>query len=408
MLYMVTRLSSENVCGLWKFSQMFRLADLETATFRFLCENFSDVCLQEEFSNLCYDDLGRVFTCFDLGQARQENLWLALVTWSTEQQDQAHQVQELSKHIIYNLMEESFIREQVLKSSIYRFLDKDWASELLFLFGGDFSESRRIVSYNSDTDRWRKLPLELPDPLQAPGDHVQAVHCSQGVFFKRSICCYWLDIHTFLFHSVGKLEKRMPAITVLNGEVHLLGGSYLTTWEVYNPRTRRWRNMWPNLRLGRVYACAAVVRGVIFVLGGQTIDNKDGVADCEMFDRVRQCWVQIPGMQVPRTLFACVVLEGEIYVLGGQTGGGKTGQCEKYNPVTGCWTRLPDMIVPRRGHVAVVLEQVVFVIGGETERAEWLDMEGGSWVETRSLPSSLTGAGGCVVNIDGGCKYESI
>ena len=87
---MVTRLSSENVCGLWKFSQMYRLADLETATFRslaqlvivimslcihrFLCENFSDVCLQEEFSNLCYDDLGRVFTCFDLGQARLARL----------------------------------------------------------------------------------------------------------------------------------------------------------------------------------------------------------------------------------------------------------------------------------------------------------------------------------------------
>ena len=92
------------------------------------------------------------YSCY-LPYLRQENLWLALVTWSTEQQDQAHQVQELSKHIIFNLMEESFIREQVLKSSIYRFLDKDWASELLFLFGGDFSESRRIVSYNSDTDR---------------------------------------------------------------------------------------------------------------------------------------------------------------------------------------------------------------------------------------------------------------
>lgn len=109
---------------------------------------------------------------------------------------------------------------------------------------------------------------------------------------------------------------------------------------------------------------------------------------------------------MPRTLFACVVLEGEIYVLGGQTEGMKSGHCEKYNPVTGCWTRLPDMIVPRRGHVAVVLEQVVFVIGGETETAEWLDMEGGSWVETRSLPSPLTGGGGCVVNIGGGCKYK--
>ena len=177
----------------------------------------------------------------------------------------------------------------------------------------------------------------------------------------------------------------MPAIAVLNGEVHLLSGSYLTSWEAYSPVSRTWRDMWPNLRQGRVYACAAVVRNTIYVLGGQTVENKAGVADCEMIDSGRQCWVRISPMQVGRTLFACVVLEGEIYVVGGQTDGVKTGHCEKYNPSKGTWTRLPDLLVPRRGHVAVVIEQVVFVIGGETETAEWLDMEEGFRGEINAL-----------------------
>ena len=193
----------------------------------------------------------------------------------------------------------------------------------------------------------------------------------------------------------------MPAITVLNGEVHLLSGSYFTSWEVYCPKSRTWRDMWPNIRQGRVYACAAVVKNKIYVLGGQTLEDKGGVADCEVFDSTRQCWVRIAPMEIGRTLFACVVLDGEIYVVGGQTCGVKTGHCEKYDPTTGTWTRLPDLLVPRRGHVAVVLEQVVFVIGGDTETAEWLDTEEGTWIETRSLPSPFTGAGGCIVPLGG-------
>ena len=54
-------------------------------------------------------------------------------------------------------MEKSFIAEQVVKSSLYKFLDNDWATELLFLFGGDFVDSTRVVVYNSNTDRYARL-----------------------------------------------------------------------------------------------------------------------------------------------------------------------------------------------------------------------------------------------------------
>jgi len=397
--FMAGRLSAENVCGLWKFSQLYRLKDLETASLRFLCVHFSNVCLQEEFPSLGCEDLSQIFCSFDLSCTRQEDLWLSLVRWMESDPSRKSDILDLSKHLLFGLMEKSFREEQVVKSSLYNFIDKDWATELLFLFGGDFLDSRRVIAYNSTTDRWRRLPLELPDPELAPGDYIQAVHCNKGIFFKRSINCYWLDLNSLRFSRVGHFEKRMPAITVLNGEVHLLGGSYFTSWEVFSPGSNTWRDMWPSLRQGRVYGCAAVVKGRIYVLGGQTVEDKGGVADCEVLDSAKQCWVKIAPMEVGRTLFASVVLDGEIYVVGGQTNGIKTRHCEKYSPATGTWTRLPDLLVARRGHVVVVLEQVVFVIGGETDTTEWLDSEEGSWVETRDLPSPITGAGCCVVPV---------
>ena len=182
------------------------------------------------------------------------------------------------------------------------------------------------------------------------------------------------------------------------GEVHLLGGSYLTTWTVYSPG-QAWSERWPNVRLGRTEACAAVLGADLYLLGGQTIDSGGGVvSDCEKWDRVKQCWVRTRPMLTPRTRFSCVVLEEELYVLGGEGEGGEAlAACEKFSPRTGQWSRLADLSEARRAPVTVVLDQVVFVVGGETNTAEWYDEESQTWVQTSTLPYVLQGAGGVVL-----------
>ena len=183
------------------------------------------------------------------------------------------------------------------------------------------------------------------------------------------------------------------------GEVHLLGGSFLPTWMVYNCDQREWRQKWPNMREGRSGSCAAIIQGKFYVLGGQTIANKCGVKSCEMFDESKQCWIKIPSMTTGRSLFATVVMDNQIYVLGGQDEDGRSSnKCEKYCPHLEQWICLPDMLYQRQSHVAVVLDQVVFVIGGNTETAEWFDTESMSWIQSSSLPHVATGLGGCVIN----------
>ena len=193
------------------------------------------------------------------------------------------------------------------------------------------------------------------------------------------------------------MQKRLPAIVEYKGEVHLFGGSYLTSWSVFSVKTGTWRDVWPSLRLGRSGAEAAVVRDKLYVLGGQTIDNKAGVRDCEVYDSKIGYWRKISPMISARSSFAVTVLEDEIYVIGGQ---GEEGEamagCEKYSPGTDTWAPLPDLTQPRRGHVAEVVEGVVFILGGDISTTEWLDSESGTWVMAASLASPLTGHGGCV------------
>ena len=192
------------------------------------------------------------------------------------------------------------------------------------------------------------------------------------------------------------MQKRLPAIVEYKGEVHLFGGSYLTSWNVFSVKTGTWRDMWPSLRLGRSGAEAAVVRDKFYVLGGLTIDNKAGVRDCEVYDSKIGYWRKISPMISARSSFAVAVLEDEIYVTGGQAEGEAMARCEKYSPVTDTWAQLPDLTHARRGHVAEVVEGVVFTLGGDTSTTEWLDSESGAWVMSASLASPLTGHGGCV------------
>lgn len=197
-------------------------------------------------------------------------------------------------------------------------------------------------------------------------------------------------LHTYM-------QRRLPAIVEYKGEVHLFGGSYLTAWSVFSVKSGAWRDMRPSLRLGRSGAEAAVVRDKLYVLGGQTIDNKAGVRDCEVYDNKMGCWKKISPMISARNSFAVAVLDNEIYVTGGLDEMGEAmARCEKYSPRSDTWASLPDLNQPRRGHVAEVVEGVVFTLGGDTSTAEWLDSESDTWVMSTPLPSPMTGHGGCV------------
>ena len=155
--------------------------------------------------------------------------------------------------------------------------------------------------------------------------------------------------------------------------------------------------MWPRLRIGRLGGCAVTLKDQIFVLGGQTVDCKDGTRECEMFDPTKKHWTLMTPMNIPRCNFAAVVLEKEVFVIGGYNEDGALKSCEKYNIKTKTWSMLPDMNYARSGHVAVILEQVVFAIGGDTQTAEWFDTESNSWILTNNLPNIISGHGACVV-----------
>ena len=109
----------------------------------------------------------------------------------------------------------------------------------------------------------------------------------------------------------------MPVITICSDGLYALGGSYLSSCEVFEPHSGKWRELWHKMREGRAYAAAAAMDGRIYVFGGLTLDNyKSATKSCEVFDPVKSFWGKMNPMAVPRARMGCVILNGEIYITG--------------------------------------------------------------------------------------------
>lgn len=238
--FVAARLSPSNVTGIWKFSQLLHLPDLERISFKYLCENYSLVCQQEEFSHLLADDLQIILISPFLTKSRQEDIWLSLTKWAQAWPDQRMpELTKLSLNMIFSLLPPEFLAAQVTGSVCYPFLEQDWATDVLLLLGGDNRDSKRILLYNEMTDRWQeRLGFELPDPDAAPGDIIQAVTCPTGMFVKRSVNCYLYQQKTQNFVNLGTSKRRAPALVVRAGEILLLTGSFFTSWEKFCPHRK--------------------------------------------------------------------------------------------------------------------------------------------------------------------------
>ena len=145
---------------------------------------------------------------------REESLLLLLLRWARADPSREQYLVELSKNILFGLMNGAFLQKHVLHVPALKLSQEELTQEQLLVFGGDTTTSRTVLAYNSLTDSWRKLPLQLPDPGNSPGDTIQVVSCPArgGIFIKRSINCYWLDWRTKQFSFVGTLQVSQEGL----------------------------------------------------------------------------------------------------------------------------------------------------------------------------------------------------
>ena len=162
------------------------------------------------------------------------------------------------------------------------------------------------------------------------------------------------------------------ALAEANGKIYVLGGyppemgpnRTSSAVQVYDIASNSW-TMGPQLPLPNNHGMAASVNGKVYLLGGQTTDDQNGltaVSNVWELDPALGTWVAKAPMPTARSGGVAVVLGGKIYVAGGRVPRGN--DFAAYDPATNSWETLPDLPSQRNHITGAAINGRVHIVGG--------------------------------------------
>ncbi len=193
-----------------------------------------------------------------------------------------------------------------------------------------------------------------------------------------------------------------------DGKLYVVGGAAngpSSVIERYDPAS----NLWASLGEKPTPASqvqAAIVRGLIYVPGGEGADGKP-LAVVEAYDPRNQRWESLPPLPEPRSRYALASVEGRLYLFGGWDGSRYRSEVFVYDPDTKKWSTAAPMRTPRRGAGAAPVEGRIYVVGGENDSGavrinERYDPNGGPDGQWESLtPLQFPVAAPALTNVAG-------
>jgi N-acetylneuraminic acid mutarotase len=204
------------------------------------------------------------------------------------------------------------------------------------------------------------------------------------------------------FFGGKKMKKNLCSICVL---VSVLG--LLTCSVQASAPDIQWTRI-ADLPGDQHGACAAVINGLVYMVGGQNPLGPPNYNKMRVYDPCTNLWSDGPSMPTRRywpasgVLENCITGEKELYVVGGYSGFSGLPTVEKYTPSTGNWQSIPS-ITGNRGHgiMTAVVDNKLYAIGGFWNSGVYYSTNEmydscSNWVPKASMPIALQG-GACAV-----------
>ena len=190
-----------------------------------------------------------------------------------------------------------------------------------------------------------------------------------------------------------KMSAVMPTprsclgAAVLNGVVYVVGGENysfpLKTTESFDPSTGLWRTLSPT-STARSDVAVVTCGGKVYAIGGKGPGGLKCLASVEAFDPARNQWSPVASMKFPRRNAAAVTVEEKVLVIGGYSGNEALRSVEMYDPARDEWSECPPLCGARSHASAVLYNQLVYVFGGFSgsfflNTAETFDLRTEQW-----------------------------
>jgi N-acetylneuraminic acid mutarotase len=247
----------------------------------------------------------------------------------------------------------------------------------IYVVGGFVAPSATTAAverYDIRRDRWQRaepMPIAVNHPAVTSHDGFLYVY---GGYTDSSFGPVTGALQRFeprrgrwALLPVSPTPRAAAGLAARGGKLYAVGGAAgraLTTLEVYDVATRRWRSA-PSMRTPREHIAAIATGDGVYVLGGHSSAGE--LDTVERFDPERRRWSRLPHLRQARSGFAAVTVRGRPIAFGGEelTPGGTTiPSVELYDPKARRWVSLPPMRTPRHGLGGAAMGTRIYALEG--------------------------------------------
>uniref|UniRef100_A0A8C5GRC0 BACK domain-containing protein n=1 Tax=Gouania willdenowi TaxID=441366 RepID=A0A8C5GRC0_GOUWI len=369
-------LCTENCIGLWQFAKSCYipiLFQLKYEAFHFICENFEEVSLCEEFLQLAEQELADILGQDDLTVTQESTVYQSVLRWINHKPEERQgAISTLLPKVRLGLMDKSYITDNVLNDDVVK---TNPESHLLV------SDTLKVMSQPSllcsesginNTLFCRRLPNAVLLMFKLFSKTIEA-------FDYRTNC--WIIVHTH-----PSLEDPMTHLflysTVFLGRCfYIVGGGLRWTdpsnrvWR-YNLVTHTWQEMSP-MQESQSFVSVTVLKGYIYAMGGCR-DDGTSRRTAERYQPNINQWTFIASMNEERISASCTTLKNKMYICGGWN-----NYRVLNTPNINQWTFIASMNEGRIGASCTTLNNKIYICGGQSNRvlntAEYYNPDTNQW-----------------------------
>lgn len=199
-------------------------------------------------------------------------------------------------------------------------------------------------------------------------------------------------------------ERVTVGAAVVKGKIYVLGGNgdYHNTNEMYDPTTDTWMKKAPMPTPRKSFGMA-VYQDKIYVISGLTESDGgyyDGITGVnEVYDPATDTWENKTSLPTRRYGIGANAIGGKIYVIGGKNASGRIDEInEVYDIATDTWTKMAPIPARVSFYASAVVDNKIYVIGGTNgsvygDLTQIYDPETDTWSRGAPIPFPATGVG---------------
>jgi len=355
--FLMARLSANNVLGIKSFADSLGCSILVAACHKFVKKFFAKVAETEEFLALPLDEVSTLVGEDELFVVSEAFVFNAVLSWVKVDRDiRSEHLPFLLAKVRLPLLTPQFLSDTVASDELIRASHK--CRDLL----DEARDYHLMPERRSLMQSFRTKPRRCRDiigVIYAVGGQTKSGNSLSTVEVYDPITGRWKDAE-----AMSMLRSRV-GVAVMKNRLYAIGGyngtERLNTVEVFDSVTKRWSRV-ASMNFCRSAVGAVAVCEFLYVCGG--FDGISSLDTVERYDPDLDEWKNIARMNKNRSAAGVVHLDGKIYALGGHNGLSIFESVESYDTRTGGWEECRPMLSKRCRLGVAALNGKIYAVGG--------------------------------------------